>query len=360
VSRAVDVRRIVEFDDLCRLRPSWDVVASLDAWATPFQFCDWSIAWWRHLRGDKRLAAYAGFQNGNLVAIFPMLRRTLSSGYSVLEFIGTRGTDYLGPAMVSHDVSIYKTMLDHVMDDGADCVAFEDVPSDHPMLACARVNATRRSWHADEWESSPTFQVHVPSSWDAYLRTLSTRSRRDILYDRRYLRRTHPSTLFTWDSSVEGLESFIRLHTVRWQAAGRPGSFASPEARAFIGDVAQHWMARRALRVGLLRVDGQAVAAIAAALARDRLFLLYFGRDPRYGRLSVGSVALGYCVEGAIENGLRIVDLSRGADAYKVRWGAQRFQNVGMVVGMDERSCAAYRQESVALGLATGFGPATL
>ena len=61
------------------------------------------------------------------------------------------------------------------------------------------------------------------------------------------------------------------------------------------------------------------------------------GFDPEYSRFSVGSVLYGLDIEQAIRESFMEYDLSRGAEGYKQRWGAEYTANMGILVSKNRR-----------------------
>ena len=76
------------------------------------------------------------------------------------------------------------------------------------------------------------------------------------------------------------------------------------------------------------------IATDAAFVDRQRkVFSAYLGGwDERFAKFSPGDVLMGYNIRYAIENGFQVFDFLRGAEDYKLSFGAEELFNTDVVV----------------------------
>jgi len=169
-------------------------------------------------------------------------------------------------------------------------------------------------------------QLDLPSSWDAYLATLSPNRRQLLRRKERSLRREHAVavTHYNEDRLDEGWGHLLALHEQRWVGAGEGGAFRDSRTerlqRRFAGEMAQ----QQRLWLTTLDVDGRPAAAWYGFTSNDTVYFYQGGRDPRWERESVGLVLMGIMIQRAIERGYRAFNFLRGDDSYKRQWTQSR------------------------------------
>lgn len=90
--------------------------------------------------------------------------------------------------------------------------------------------------------------------------------------------------------------------------------------RTFITDVAHRMAEQNQLRIFELEVAGTVVASRMAFLLGDELYLYYSGYDLEWRKHSIMTTLMCECFKWAIENGIAVINLSKGKDPSKLRW----------------------------------------
>jgi len=88
--------------------------------------------------------------------------------------------------------------------------------------------------------------------------------------------------------------------------------------------------------IGLSGDDGKKAAGYFNFLTQNRLWVYNTGWNPEFGKVSPGWVLLVKMIQWAIENGLEEVDLMRGDEEYKYRFGAQDREVVQVLIGLPQ------------------------
>lgn len=93
-----------------------------------------------------------------------------------------------------------------------------------------------------------------------------------------------------------------------------------------------------ALRLGVMRVAGQAVAAQYWVVWRGVATVLKLAHDDAWRALSPGTLLTAYMIRGLIgEGGIAGLDFGRGDDAYKQLWADGRRQRIGVLLANSRR-----------------------
>jgi CelD/BcsL family acetyltransferase involved in cellulose biosynthesis len=86
--------------------------------------------------------------------------------------------------------------------------------------------------------------------------------------------------------------------------------------------LADEFADERVLRIHRLDVGGLTGAMTVSLVHGDTWGLYNSSFDPALGALAPGFVLVGHLIEAAADEGLDVVDLLRGDEAYKYRFGA--------------------------------------
>lgn len=163
----------------------------------------------------------------------------------------------------------------------------------------------------------------LPSSWDAYLSSLSANRRQVLRRRERNLERDHDVALTDYgpENLAAGWHHLVELHERRW-ADGGGGTFNDRRVerlhRAFAAELAR----RGQLWLATLDLDGAPAAAWYGFAERDTVYFYQSGRDPRWEDKSVGVALMVKMIRRAIERGYRRFDFLRGEEPYKREWTA--------------------------------------
>jgi CelD/BcsL family acetyltransferase involved in cellulose biosynthesis len=313
---------------LMGMRAEWNELLEKSDSDCLFLTWEWLSMWWRHLAGDRRLFMPAVRDQGELVAIAPLVLRP--PGISTilplpaLEFMGTGsvGSDYL-------DVIIRRGHEDRAMTAMAECLAEVNRAVELEQVkvhGCAAAGLGRilvgRGWGV--WEEETNISRHIDlagKSWPAYLAGVGAAHRYNFNRRLRQLGRQFEVRFEKTEREEErrqALGRLIALHRARWGNYSR--AFHTPHHVRFHEEISRLAGERGWLRIFTLWLDGEAVAAL-YGFRYGRVFYFYqSGFDPIYARYSTGLVTMGLSIESAIEEGVEEYDMLQGLEQYKEPW----------------------------------------
>jgi CelD/BcsL family acetyltransferase involved in cellulose biosynthesis len=125
------------------------------------------------------------------------------------------------------------------------------------------------------------------------------------------------------DETPSALDIFFELHAQRARAVGtveHPDVFAAPRERAFLAEYARCMAKRGQLRIFQLEIAGKVVATRVGFVFGDELYLYYSGYDMSWAKFSVMTTLVAESLKWAVNQRLKIVNLSAGRDVSKDRW----------------------------------------
>jgi len=238
-----------------------------------------------------------------------------------ISFAGGEFTDYQDIVATPSDIPVVaRALAEWIAARRTPRVRLEFVPEESGTLDAMSpvLSAAGYDVRVDRLVNAP--RVSLPDSFDAYVRGLGKKERHEL---RRKLRRLEEGRRVTFRFAAERerasvLDRFVALHR---RSRGEKAEFMTEETELFFRDVARAMAARGWLRLGVLNVDGEDAAVLFAFAYEGTLALYNAAYDPELAALSVGIACHAYAVRGAIDDGLRVYDLLRGAEPYKYDLG---------------------------------------
>jgi len=305
----------VSFEDA---QGEWDRILPDCFTNTVFVTPWWQRTWLRHF-GDGSEPRILSVRDGDTtLGIAPMLSRD-----GVLGFVGSTEvcdyTDFL--VTKGNQAAFYTALFDCLESTDWHTIELKSVPEGSPTLSHVPAVARERGHEVALQREDVAPVTELPSSWDGYLAGLSKKGRHEL---RRKLRRLEGAGLArqyvceSAEAALDGMPDFFRLLRA---SAPEKAEFMTPEKERFFVDAAGELVARGALRLAFLELDGVRVASCLSFDYGDGHLLYNSGYDPAYSSLSVGFLNKALAIRHAIEEGKREFDFLRGDERYKYDLG---------------------------------------
>lgn len=316
----VDVVSTIE--GLEALQPDWErLVDEMDV-PSPFLSWHWSRIWWQHFGGRHKLQIAVLNENGLVAAIAPyyLLRY---GPVKVLVPFGwpDRLTEQMEPIILARNRHVLQAALNNwlIQKHPVGFVTGLDPSCAEPFGE----RSLRENVYFD-WRE-------LPATWDALLDGLHRSMRGNIKYYPRLLERSGHSFSFRIAGDVDSvraaLPTLYRLHTARAQlTAGEQhrDRLLHPIRRRFLNHLAGVLAPRGEMKIGILQVDGEDVAAQLWFERNATVFLHYSGYQPEWARFSVAMMTTSEIIRLALERGMKRVEFLRGSKQFKTRWNTEQ------------------------------------
>ncbi len=314
---------ITEASAIASIEDEWRrlAVGAGSAFVSP----EWTRAWLAATPTDRPLIGAVRRDDDSLAGVMPLVADRAGRGATV-RFAGAALGDRFGPAAVPGDEAAVAAATMREIDRAGRSPALTilhrvDSAGEWPSAMAAA--ARRRSVLI---EQSPAELFYIPTAgldWDGYLATRSQKFRQRVARGlEKSLVKEHSYTVRDCASATEldaDLATLFRLHDLRHSD---DSSIAANRDRGFIADFAHRALEREWLRLRVLEIEGDPVAAFLAWCVGGRYAIYQSGFDPAWARYSVGALLLVHTVRAGIEEGAEEVDMLLGEEAYKQRFAA--------------------------------------
>ena len=299
--------------------PQWDALIARQDQPNLFMTPVWASTWWEHFGGDADLCLLTvGSESDPLgpLGIAPMALHG-----DVLRFLG--GTDLFDyHDFVTGDPRFYDALAERLDGEPWRTMDLGSVPGTSPTLEHIPRIYRSRGYDVTVETEDVVPGMDLPATWDDYLSGLRRKDRHEL---RRKLRRLDAAGAYQVRlSTPETLEADMALfHDLMRESREEKRDFLGPEREAFFRDIVERMQTAGFLRLLLLELEGEPIAAVLAFDYAGHRLLYNSGFRRAAAPLSAGLLLKALCVKDAIERGLTYFDFLRGAEPYKYHLGAQ-------------------------------------
>lgn len=325
---------VVNGGSLAALRSEWTDLLLETPRPSVFLSWEWMTAWFQEFnpaRMSLRVLLVRRVADGTLVGLAPLCESAARGPLTVrtLSFMGTGvGADHLTVlARTGAETRVRAAVADWLLsDDRWDVLEFPRLDDDTEQWLKRAVGAFDRELASVSRTADICPYVALPGSWEDFLRGLRSDSRKDL--GRRWRRlREQGDVAIERVQEPEHLERawgvLLRLHDERRQIAGGRSAFTAPRSLAFHRVFLERAAERGWLRLYLMRVGNQYVAAEYCLSLGRRVVDLQTGFDAAWSRFGVSTLLLSHAIQEAIVEGATEFDFLRGGEVYKQqRWAA--------------------------------------
>jgi CelD/BcsL family acetyltransferase involved in cellulose biosynthesis len=166
---------------------------------------------------------------------------------------------------------------------------------------------------------------------------LPTKIRRNALYYRNRAQRAGDLEFEVADASncIDAFNTLQALHTQRWNLRGEPGVLADQRVVAWHREAIPLLQSQGLLRLCSLRLRGEPLGVLYSLIdppwrtPRTQYFYLT-AFSPDHAELRPGTLLLAYAIDHASREGVEIIDMLRGEEAYKNLWHMERNATFGV------------------------------
>ncbi|MCZ2498411.1 GNAT family N-acetyltransferase [Xylophilus sp. Kf1] len=307
-----------------RWREAWTRLAG-----TPFQSFDWVRIWYDTLGRQQGYKPCIGelradTPDGPTVLLLPLAMRRKGL-LRVMYFMGAELLDYQAPLIdpafaralsPAHAARLWNGFM-HIFP-SVDMIHTRRMPATIGELANP-FSALPGAVH-DENASA----ARLPADFATFAATRDTRLFAD---SRRQMRRLAASGTVRMLTEVEEpalrarvMQALFEQKSHRWNETGSIDAFALPGYREFFAALADGPLQGVDSMVSALLVDDRIIATHWGMRRGERFYWLMPTYDAAWGPFSPGRLLMEAVVRRAIDDGLKVFDLTAGDEAYKRQW----------------------------------------
>ena len=303
---------------IAEIEDDWRVLAERrsNAFVTP----EWTRAWWGQIgreTSELRIVAVRR-DDGSLAGVMPLALDKARP--RALRFAGATLGDRFHPAAeLDDEEAVAGAALPALEANGAPrMVMLEKVEPGRPWIAQMREASSRRLSSTEQQQTMLPYAPLEGLEWDDYMAQRSKSVRYEFRRRRHRLVADHgmAARTATEDTLENDLDRLFRLHEMRWAGRGQ-SSLADAGKRAALREFSALALRRGWLRLHILEIEEESVAAMLCWRVGDVYAYYNSGFDPAWSKQGVGNVIMGNAIREAVTEGAKEFDLLAGGEAYK-------------------------------------------
>jgi CelD/BcsL family acetyltransferase involved in cellulose biosynthesis len=318
------------------LRVEWTALVTRLDIDSPMVSWEWNRLWWDYFRGRNKLRILVFRNSGKVAGIAQLQERRLGVGplsVSALKPIGwedggnqglTEHLELLFPT--AERAGLLRSLARWLDRSGATTLWLPSIDADEVLPGSLQGNIVQRHPHV------PFHHRSLPGDWAGFVQGLNKSMRSNARYYPHLLeRRGLPFKLEvagTPDEVMAALPTLFELHQIRAvsedvSAVRHWDHFYEPARRKFMLEIAPVLAAEGQLKVGLLRIGDEVVAAQMWFEKRTTIWLYYSGFLPSWSKYSVALVTTLEVLKQGMQRGFDRVEFLRGGGQLKERWDTE-------------------------------------
>jgi len=314
------------------LAPVWDTLLEQSASRSPFLRWDWVSLWWEqeHDRFDLAITVLRD-AHGEVRAIAPLVlgrplrgpRRSLRH----LSFMGGIGQieslrlDFIVPRgeesrLTPRLCEVFTKLRAHW-----DMVRLIAVPAESPNLPFIVRALKSCASGARVVNTHDCHFISLPHDWHEYEMSRSINWRGQIRRKWKAMETKHRgrTCLAGEDMPVKiAMDELAVLHARRWSED--VSEYLRPAAQIFHHQLAARWVPQGRALLPYIEIGGRMAAAVYALVEDDTVYHFQMGWDPAFEEISVGKLAMAWCIRDSMTRHARVYDMLPGEFEYKKRW----------------------------------------
>jgi CelD/BcsL family acetyltransferase involved in cellulose biosynthesis len=334
---------IEDADSFQGLAPEWESLAAAVASPTPFDLHCWYAAIWDSFyRGRNRLAVCTVRRDGQLVAVFPLLRR----GSRLVSLANVHSCVYR-PLVADDEAAT--ALLDAVMRRRASGLELLGLPvaDEWPRRIEVGARSERKAVRIEQSYSSPF--IATVGDFAEWREANKKRWKAPLEKKRRKMSRDHQAKFAIVEAPVDldaELEDGLRIEASGWKGENGTAVLSTPQTAAFYRSAARAFHARDEFRLSRIALDGATVAFDFGLLHGGRLYSLKVGYDERFRSLAPALVMRLSMIERCFDLELRTHELLGDDAPWKSQFSSGTRPHVGFFAfdhGLAGAGLYAYR-----------------
>ena len=348
------VRPINNIDDLAPFQARWDELAG----GCPFRCWTWLTTWWKHYGTGRSLNVLLVFDDDNsscsadvscrnqslpaeqLVAILPLYIDHSHTQGSVMRLLGDGEvcSEHLDLLCVPSELdeasqALAEYLVAHA--DDWDALKLTALAEGTRNLDSLLVAMTMAGCEFNRTDGVNCWSIPLPATWEEFLAMQSKSHRKQLRQLKSRVLESPRAAAYEVSDFREfdvAWEILIDLHQRRRLSLGEPGCFASPQWANFHREVALEFLNQDRLRLSVVELDGEPIAAEYHLAGNDAIYAYQGGIDPERRDDEPGQLSMILCIERAIAAGCTRFELLRGDEPYKAHWRAEATSTIDIEV----------------------------
>jgi hypothetical protein len=307
------------------LKEKWNNLLECSDSRSIFLTWEWLYTWWKIYSEDRELFIIVSYDENELVAIFPLLRRKIKIlgiyEQFILEFLGTGEEEKdevcsnFMELIVRPDIersNIYNAVFSFLVEQlfkEWDYIVLKSVRADSAFAKAIITFFNTNNCLVQVAKNFTNGATILDGGWNDFIKSLGQRTRKRIKRERKLLESMSgfKYRFLKNENEFEVMfDTFVKLSLKRWNNGG---AFSSQKFLNFQKNVCREFFEKGYLKLSLMEVDGKIVAGNLDYFYKDTVYGYQTAFDPEFNpKIGIGTLGMVYCIEAAVREGFKRYD----------------------------------------------------
>ena len=310
----------VRLESFVSLDAKWQELLTNSSTNHIFFTPQWQRSWWQVFGNGYELILLSVNHDSQMVGIVPLKLKDKQ-----LSFIGSRDVcDYMDfVARNGWEDYVFTRLMEYLEPLQWNRIELDSVLAESFILKSLVPLIKQNGYQVEIKQTNVSPQLFLPSNWDSYLTSLSSKDRHEI---RRKLRRleqgnaAHYSVITEKELLPAAMESFFSLFQL---SNPEKSNFMTGVNREFFTTIVSSLAEKGNIRLSFMEVGGVRAAATLCFDYNKDIYLYNSAFNPAFSPLSVSLLLEVFNIQDAINNGKKRFDFLSGNEPYKYDLGGQ-------------------------------------
>jgi len=338
-----DVQEITTPEAFMNLKTEWNRLLASSEVNTFFLTFEWVHNWWQCFGNDKQLYILTVKKDNTLVGIAPLM----ITRNKKVQFIGTPLADY-GDFIVKGSKEkdkndVLAAFLNHLLNNKErwNSIRLDEIQersSTIPVLQLLLSKYASNKFLIQDGIGCMALDFQK-SSEEELAKLLKKRS------IRRHIKFLQSQGNFIFkkienkDEARKALETFFAQHIAIWHKKNESSMFLDKRCKRLFEQLTEELLLKGNVVIWAIYLDKQ-LLALQFGFEHNGSYVTYCqSQNLSYAKQSPGTILYKFFIEEYKNNGLRIVDHSRGTEAYKYRFSNDAWKNMRVVIHKNTLKC---------------------
>jgi len=336
VNSVLSIRVVSKLEEFSGLADQWNALLAQSSSNNLFLTWEWLYTWAKNYLGEDQLFILLISEEGQPVGIAPFYIRKVR----YYRFLNLRQIEFLGSGEVCSSYldlivqekkrkQIIRALYAHLYGEAKrlwDLLYLAEVPVESTSIDVLYDLAQEDGKVIEMVGYTCCPLIKLNGNVEDFLKGISPNERYNLRRKSKRLQQAghvEYSRVSSDEEIQKEMDTFIKLHQMRWEQKGFGGAFKSQRFLTFHREISSIFSKIGWARLDFLILNGEKLAGNYGYRYNNRYYFYLPGLNPfLFPEVSPGILLLFYCIKLAIQEECAEIDLLRGTAGYKMAWAS--------------------------------------
>ncbi len=334
----MNVKLIENTEDFLKLQGYWNDILKKSYANFPFLTFEWLSSWWKSFGAGKRLFVMTVNENNHepLHGIAPMML-VKSTGFRIIEFIGTGRSDFLDFIIkdkIDDTIKAFFTFLNEYTKRW-DVIFLSDILLDGGSIERLRSAAKDAGWYCCSRLYCYSPYLPINNAWPEFLSSKSAHFQKSVKNAEKLPQREgmkfHIRQINAKELEPQIIQEIVAIEENSWKFDTGVANIHGKSAQIFFSDFLQNFAKKEWLNLWIGYLDDKPAVFIINFDYGEKIWFYNVTSHKEGRRYGLGFALLHHVIRNAFLREKAEYDFMRGMEPYKLRWTSSKRESFQLV-----------------------------